>query len=105
MAMTGAEKQAAYRDRKNNPIPDSAFERLHATLDRVLAKVAEIQDILSRLEVKDIATDKCMDCGKDLPPAETPRLVKELCHDCVWGKQTSEAKNEAIGPESSDKER
>ena len=83
MAMTGAEKQAAYRDRKNNP-PEDAFERLHATIDRVHAKVDEIQNIVSRLVVLDVEIDKCMKCGKDLPPTETPRLVKELCHDCVY---------------------
>jgi len=93
MPLTSAEKQAAYRDRKKNPgIPDSAFERLDATLDHILAKVAEIQGILSRLEVLDVPTEdwqtQCMRCGKDLPPTETPRLVKELCHDCVWGKST-----------------
>ena len=27
---------------------------------------------------------KCMKCGGELPPTETPRLVEELCHDCVW---------------------
>lgn len=26
---------------------------------------------------------KCMRCGTELPPRETPRTVQELCHPCV----------------------
>ena len=29
---------------------------------------------------------QCMKCEAKLPPTETPRLVRELCHDCVWRK-------------------
>lgn len=32
--------------------------------------------------VKDLT--KCMECGKDLPPVETPRIWPEACHDCVY---------------------
>ena len=108
MAKTAAEKQAAYRERKAQNEMAEAVE-LNTTgesvpqADPVLTKLDKIlvQDLSNQkrepIETPQVAHvpknepiaahidfSKCMRCGMVLPPTETPRLVQELCHDCVW---------------------
>lgn len=71
-------------------------------LDEILSRITAVEDALT--EPKAIAPppikessrpqptkpvgdlSKCMKCGNDLPPTETPRRIQELCNACVWRK-------------------
>ena len=83
----------------DNDLAGPAVATVLAKLGHILALVEEIHtgmihprmapdtNKITQLEppVKPIGDlTKCMRCGNDLPPTETPRVVKALCHPCVW---------------------